>query len=406
MRYEQLDITVYKPATWPPTEPRAVLSTAFDSGSKILSGTRFTNTRNGGCGTGKIKCSRTLADGHAILVGDLVKAQLKTDAGRETIYGGMVLDITEDWDSGVMTVQTVGLYGMFATVPVVFYRESCAVDVLVDDLYDDHIVGNTWCRTTKTISVSSPATIGDMEYEFKSADAAIKQIADFQGGIEYGVDADGKFYFRDESSDVVNVFQVGLNATDVKKTQKGRKLINALFVRCNHVLSSGALVKYRSDATSIASYRRRTKVVTSPEFKDWQDIDVWADNMLLKTASPVVSVSFDTFDPTPLWPRGEVRLNDVKGAPLCEMPLLEVTYGISKSDLSVKYKLGYEDAENEIGDEIESLRREIVALESQEISNERIAHTGFEEFKQWMQQDALSRGLYNFMATEFEEEGV
>lgn len=413
MKDGYLEVKVYEPAA-PATQLKAFLSTSLESGSRLLAGTRFTNTRKGGCGEGSVKCIYPLAEGHEVEAGDIVKVSvcMETSDGEKTkegdLYYGMVLDITKKYTENMMKIKTIGLYYMFSSSLYTGYYESYQIDALIAAIFNAVRSDYTWCiNDFSGIDIDSPASLGDLEYTFKPVDEIVKQLAQYQGNVEYGVDAEGKFYFRDEDDSLVKIYQMGLNAADIEEETKSRDIINAIFVRCNHVLSSGSLVKYASDSTSISSYKRRAEIKTSPEFKDWQDVDAWAENYLSEKKDPVTSVSFKAVSGDDIrWPSGKVRLLDESGNQLTEDQILGVTYSLQSDHLRVRYKIGQSDAEYEIGDDMVLLRRAVMSVENQEISNDRIQHTGYEEFKQFVEKDAIENGKYNFFVTEFEEEAL
>lgn len=406
-----VDIKIMVPDPTPDT-PRAILSSKFDQTSKLISG-KFANMRNGGCGAGQIVCSRELSSGHEINIGDLVEVYLTTvEDGTKTnddekIYYGMILDIAEDWDNNTLTIPTVGLFHQASTIPVVYYKESSTVVVLIIALWANARGYTWWNQSTLDTTISSPVTVGDAEFGFTPLDNIVKKLAKLQGGIEYGIDIDGKFYFRDEVTTIRNQFQVGLNAFKVKKTRRGRDLRNALFIRANHMLSSGSMILYEGDASSISTYKRRAKVVTAPELKDPAKVYTWAENLLSTLKDERVDYSFKII-PTlaAQWPNGKIKLIDSDGTELANRKLLSVTYNFSGGNLDVQYKIGEEEASYEQGDEVDEVRRQVVFLQNQELSNDRISHTGYEEFKQWLQSNALAGGKYNFVMTEFEEDQV
>jgi len=395
----------------------AVISSLFDRTSKLLSASvELTNA--GGCGRAKILATRALSTGHSVSAGNLIDVYVQfvrengtIDVSNTRIYRGIILDITEEYGtSSTMTIEAVGLFHQFTTIPVVLFDEANDVDNIVSDLFTNQIYLKTWCLgTTSQISIASPEAIGDVEFTFTPADEAIRKLASVQGDVAFGVDEQARFFFKDQVTTQQAVFQIGLNAFDVKKTIRSRDLVNALFIRMNHVISSGSLIRFVQDATSVAAYKQRAKVVTAPEFKDPDDVETWADNVLAQTKDPIEVWEFEARHglSTIQKAEGTARLVDADGATtLADTQVLGVTYEFDGSDVYLSYTLADRYSSGGIGSEIADMKRKMIFIENAELSNARIEHTGYEEFKQYVQENAMTAGKYNFMMTEFEEDAV
>jgi len=253
--------------------------------------------------------------------------------------------------------------------------------------------------------VASSATIGDCEFEFEKATAAIKALAEVQGGIDYGVNEDGNFYFLDSTTTKREHFQLGVNARNLQKKQKITKLYNDVFIDTKKVVSSGTLKLHEDDDTSVTAYGRRSKKLSSPEFTDAADCITWAEAKLAIESEPKVSYDFEPilkdvyYDYT-----GKVTLADDEGTSLGTLFIDSVEYSFSGGGFEMNIKVG--DREETLGEALAEIEREVDIMKSSSLSLTKIEHKAYDVFKQYVYENAGTQKFYNVMVTEFEEDGV
>jgi len=96
--------------------------------------------------------------------------------------------------------------------------------------------------STTEVSVGSPYTLGDAEFEFTTAAQALETLADAQKAIDYGVDQDGKVYFKDrDTTTVVERYWVGKHLESYDTADNAEDLMNSIIMQSKEVVSGGQL---------------------------------------------------------------------------------------------------------------------------------------------------------------------
>lgn len=365
----------------------------------------YENARIGGCGKLEMTVTRERAAGHTVTIGNKIKVYASESASdtRDQKYIGFINEINTDYDNDLIEIVAVGYWEQFKWVIISKYMECTDVEDIVDDIMTD-ILSQTYCGSSTT-TLSSSATIGDCEFEFEKASAAIKALAEVQEDIDYGVNEDGNFYFVDSTTTKREHFQLGVNARGLQKKQKIDKLYNDVFVDTKKVVSSGTLKLHEDDDSSVTAYGRRSKKLSSPEFTDAADCLTWAEAKLAVDSEPKVSYEFEPLLKDTYYPyTGKMTLADADGTDLGTLFIDSVTYSFSDNGFEMDIKLG--DREETLGEALAEIEREVEIMKSSSLSLTKIEHKAYDTFKQYVYKNALASERYNIIVTEFEEDAV
>lgn len=368
----------------------------------------FTLSRIGGCCELQLVASRERAQGHAVATGDLIEVYVESDdESRDRKYRGMILSLDEDYVDGTVTIGGWGFWSQFEWAIPTQYIEETDVEDVVDAVFDD-IKAQTYCETTGNTSLSSSATIGDVEFEFQDAASVIKKLADFQQDVDYGVDEDGTFFFLDKSTTKRGHFQVGLNVAEMRIKESMEDLCNDVLIRTKGTMSNGSLILHEDDSASISSYKKRTRVIDAPEFEDLDDAVTYGENDVSDNKAPV-----KVYDFTPILSsekmipyRGTVTVVDEDGATLVSAADIEsVRYIFDGKGFTQRLEIGDSRANKSAGKMLAELDRKVLALKTSEISLSKIDHSGFDEFQQYVRKNALAADKYNIISCDMANVG-
>jgi hypothetical protein len=386
----------------------AIFSNRISGGGSIKE-LEFKNNRIGGCGQFKMKAKRERIAGHSVSNGNIIELYThNTAVSSDTLtrrYRGEVISTKIDYSKDEIAIKGYGHFFQFKNCLVVKYLETTDVADVVGDIFDA-IKANTYCNTTGNISLSSSATIGDIELYFQEASDIIKKLAEIQGDVDYGVDEDGVFYFIDSTTTKRGHFQVGVNIESLAITTRSDELYNDLFIKTRGLVSSGNLIMHEDDDTSIASYKKRSRIVDAPEFSDVADAITYGEQQVTLNKSPITIYEFEpVLSDKTLFPyTGQVSLVDEDGTHIADVTIEGVTYKFDKKGFSQKLSVGDRNALLDPGKLFSDIERKVKLIEAANISASKIKHEAVDEFKQYVYENAWTNGKYNVFVTNFDED--
>lgn len=378
------------------TTLKAYFSNRLSGGGAIHS-LKYENMRIGGCGELALVANRTRQTGSVVAYGNIIEVWTSSDdeaSGRR--YKGVILSLETDYAKDTIKINAWGLWHQFEWQVVVDYIEGASIATIVDDVFDG-IAANTYCNATPSISIASPVTLGDAEFSFQPASDIFKKLAEVQGGIDYGVDADGIFYFRDSITTKRGSFQIGVNMADFNISERGDELFNDAYIKTRGLVSAGHLTMHEDDDTSIASYKKRSKVIETPELTSVSDAITWGQSQISDNHDPIKEYSFTPILTTEShFPyTGTIAIVDASGSQIASLAIEGVTYEYGNSGLKQRVSSGNRDASFDAAKMFSDLGRKVRMLEAGNISGEKIKHKQFDEFRQYVEENAMSTGRYN-----------
>ena len=390
-----VEVYILNPST---SALKAYFSNYGDGGAAIHE-LEYERGRIGGCKELTLKANRVRAQGHTVAVGDLVEVYTESDdETRARRYRGTIISQDEDYAKGRITIRAWGYWLQFKYAVLTKYLETTDVESVIDDIFDG-MKAQTYCETAGNVSLSSSATIGDIEIDMQTAEAVIKKLAELQSSVNYGVDEDGTFYFVDKVTTKRGHFQVGKNISGLKMTERMDKLYNDVLVKTRGVVSSGSLTLNEDDSTSIASYKKRSKVLEAPEFSDTDNAILWAQKMIAENKNPAQVFNGDPMlaDKKHFPYTGTVALVDEDGTAIGTVDIEGVKVTYDNKGFHQSLVLGDARAEWDSGDMFAELDREIALLKASNISAAKIEHSGHDEFAQTVMTDAHKTDKYNVL---------
>ena len=378
---------------------RAGVQTALVSSSAPHGGAlscEFDIDSNGGCADMTFAVARDTLQG-SIALGSLVTFRAQLVGGSLTTYwtGVVTSRPATGTTARALEYEAKGLWYELGGALIVKYYEGADIDdVVVDILADIDTPVTAVSASASEISIASPYTVADIEAEFDNPTDVIAQLALMQGDVQYGVDQNGKLYFKDLSTaDVLHYF-VGQHLTRLDVREDVDAVVNDVYAQSKQVVGGGNLTLHRDDATSKAAYGTRAKLIQVRNTKVGSDVARYADSIIARYKNPprVVEADLPGFSEF-VFPRGQIRIVD--NGTVYHLPIQRVAYKLDGvAGLVGSLSIGDRPSPKMEDAMLETVRR-VERAQSGAISLTKIEHTGGEEFAQQALVDARLNGWLN-----------
>lgn len=165
------------------------------------------------------------------------------------------------------------------------YPSGLQVRDIVLDIVNKYITpytrvvrGDALDPTNFNIDPATYKTVGEIFFEC-SAYKALKTLAELQGGIEFGVDADRRFYWKQTSSTIQKNFYGDKDSIVSRSGGRTDERTNQIKVEGTH-FGSRELLKIRGDVTDITANGLYEVPTEMPWIGNDQDASRWADNLI------------------------------------------------------------------------------------------------------------------------------
>jgi hypothetical protein len=219
----------------------------------------------------------------SLIVSDL------TQSSFETWYRGVIRTVNYDQQASEQLIDIRG-WGYIEQVNKVFvqktYSAGLRVDDVVTDILEHYLTPYTrlirppsnFDVTNRGIDPSDYKIIGDLRFEC-TAFRALKFLAELQGGREWGVDAERRFYWRTTTNTVGTNFYLNRDGISAKSGGRSNSKTNQIKVEGEHCGGREHLT-IRGDITDITLRGMFEVAIEQPWLTHTQDATRWADNII------------------------------------------------------------------------------------------------------------------------------
>lgn len=192
---------------------------------------RWEWNRKGGCGRCKIKLATPYReiDFNAL---DDIRIRIVDGATTKLVYRGWLAGVNRVMKKNQEVLLDIRGYYDFLKYIVVQDTgsektyTSQLVSAIVDDIADTFITPNTDI-TKGTINAAS-FTCDSINFKV-SVDEALRTLADLEGGVEYGVDENLSFFWRDEGTGVSHKFFIGNDIEVLQRKEEFTRIKNKYY---------------------------------------------------------------------------------------------------------------------------------------------------------------------------------
>lgn len=293
----------------------------WSEGTDSVESAEFEWLRQGGCGGGTfnidvdfptdeihigqyIKCS--YEDGTAWYLGRIESVKSINPGSATLVTYGMMSVLSDvvvggqPWWS--IAPQTFGRYDYFTDDPdygYVYYNPVATMQIFIQQIYDDYIaplgidLGTIDART-------DAASFASLTFRGGETLAEILRIcADLSNGASYGVDADGKFFFKPLDTSIQATYTEGDNV-DIEREENRDLIYNRLIIVGGYVYGVPGIPgfyvwnSHHEDAASVATYGARTLAVKVPYIRTHVEAMNFSSSFLEKYSEPTTRYTGST----------------------------------------------------------------------------------------------------------------
>lgn len=166
---------------------------------------------------------------------------------------------------------------------------SDKISVIVDSIIDTFVVANS--DITKGTIDEAGFTADSLKFK-TSVKSALATLADIEGGVEYGVDEDLVFFWRDEGTTVSHKFIVGNDAVSFKPQTIYDKLVNKIYFE-GGLVTGAKYLRTATASTSITDYYLSEKIISNSAIVTQSVADQYLSALLGKFDTPITKFSIN-----------------------------------------------------------------------------------------------------------------
>jgi len=195
---------------------------------------------------------------------------------------------------------------------------STEISVIVKDILDTFVVPNTNITYDTADIVATSFTPNNLEFSYVTAQQAMSKLADITGSREWGVNAERKFFFKQESAET-NLFYpiTGGKISNFDIDSSSREIINHVVVIGGDV--AGSKFVFEKDYTrNQDKYKRRDKIINNSAIVTDEVAEQFADAAQALGDGAVRRGKFTLKD--------EVYFEDENPLPLIEIQTREINW--------------------------------------------------------------------------------
>lgn len=178
--------------------------------------------------------------------------------------------------------------------------ENDTVESIVTNIMNSLVIGNSSVGFATANVYATGFTVDKISFNCNCMDA-IKKLAELVGGVEYGVDCNRNFYFKQKITTNQNFnFQTNNNMYNFAYTEDSHAIRNVIHLQGGVLTTTGNQVgngqvfeATYSNAASIASYGRRDIQINNGMIMTATVGNKWATNMFPTIAEPKKTASFN-----------------------------------------------------------------------------------------------------------------
>lgn len=254
-----------------------------------------------GCGAFKILVNERPGSGREIRRGDTVEISIMQSS--LPWYSGRITKVpTTDTSGKALEYGGHGFASLFSEILVTETYTSQILSDIVQDLVETYLARTEIIFFPDRLSLI-PVTVESIEFDRMLFKDCMKRLADLAHGYVFGVDEDRCFFFQprmgrplDKNRNKASHW-VGYGLGTFTLKEKTDKIENSLNVKHGAISNNSNFADFTAeDLDSIAFFGQREKVLTTPDLKNADDAETWADHELETRAWPKITAQAKDLD--------------------------------------------------------------------------------------------------------------
>jgi hypothetical protein len=192
-----------------------------------------------------------------------------------------------------------------------------------------------------------------LNFDYCTAEEAIKQLSEYALNYVYGVDADREFFFKPLLTAVNEAARltVGVHIDNFEPTESLDNLVNYAYIKAGTLDSGGSNIACTvQDATSQAAYGKVKVVLTIPSAISAADAQRWGLSQIDKYKDPTQSAKIKglrlnapaadgSFMYRKITPEGQAIITDLDGN-THQYPISKIKYTVNSAGITADLELG------------------------------------------------------------------
>jgi len=250
--------------------------------------------RIGGCGNCRISLAVPYRDVD-FSAGDDIQIRSEGTYESKLVYRGYIVTVQPNLTASKQNISlTINGYSELLKSVVVqaagiekIYTTKKVYEV-VNDIINTFVVVNT--DITNGVNYTDTFTIDAIEFKSSAYDA-LTTLSNLLGDVEWGVDENLKFYWRQESSTLSHKFNVGYDIESFQRTKDFSQLMNKVYFEGGMVAGS-PYVTTATASGSIASYYLSESILVNSAITTGTVADAYLTSLLNQYSSPIYKMTF------------------------------------------------------------------------------------------------------------------
>lgn len=247
--------------------------------------------RKGGCGVCTITLKKNYRD-FVFSARDDIRIRIKSGSTSKLVYRGYISEVTPTLqkDSSVV-LKVKGYFDLLKKLIVhdtgdIKTYTSQEISVIVDDIIDTFVVANT-SITKGTIDVGT--FVADSIQFLNTVENCLSTLADLLGTIEYGVDENLVFFWREESTTIKHKFFAKGSIKVLERRVNFENIVNKIYLVGGEV-SGSKYKKLGENTDSQSQYGLFEEIVNNGSIVSDTVADEYISSTIRQKAQPILSI--------------------------------------------------------------------------------------------------------------------
>lgn len=255
----------------------------------IVESFNFEYNRIGGCGSFDMTLSKSFEGTPRFSSDDDIRLYVKTSIGGSysLYYRGYVESFAPRVnDSEKWSIRGAGYIGQLGRLVVTTTYENMAVEDVVADILDNYVVGQLGIDVTYSSSdiSSSGLVVNSIAFDDTVADA-MQKLADLVGQIEWGVDENAQFFFKQRSNDTAVTLFLGNDIAEYEVLDDYENIANRIEIRGGRN-TNGSIYSYTvNNSPSQTAFGLRAKIYNNASIKNDTDANRYGQAILQESSN-------------------------------------------------------------------------------------------------------------------------
>jgi hypothetical protein len=265
----------------------------------VVESLNFEYNRVGGCGSFEMTLLKRFDDDTRFEADDDIRIYVKTATHNShyLVYRGYVnsfaprADAKERW-----MIRGNGYVGQLSRIVVTATYQNALVEDIIKDILDTYLVGVSGIDITYLSAdiESTGLVLSEITFD-DTADNVIQKLADLVGQREWGVDENARFFFKQQSNNISQIFQLGADLITYEVIDDWESIVNQVQIRGARISSTDNTIysKTIDNVPSQTQFGLRAKIYNNSSINNDTDANRYGQAILQESSNVTRRASAD-----------------------------------------------------------------------------------------------------------------